>query len=111
MNINYQLEIENAPNEHKELIKQFQKEVENGMNLYYDLWTILFDPYNDYDKIKELSLGINKFNEQLSNKFNRLMKFEPKNEKIILVYEQYLSNYLNDKSYAKFLTEKFNYYC
>ena len=106
MNFKYQLEIDNGIPDKKDRIKKFKKDVEFGMNLYYDLWTMIFDPYNDHEKIKGLCLEINKFSQYLSSQFNAIMKFDSKNEKIILLYEQYLTNYANDKAYAKFLTER-----
>ena len=107
MIIQYQLEIDSSSVENKEICKNFQKEVEYGMNLYYDLWTLIFDPFNDYQKIKEYCLEINKFNEYLAKKFNSLAKSNLKNERNVLLYEQYLSNYVNDRNYAKFITDGF----
>ena len=110
MNIKYQLEIDNASSDQIEMADQFQKEIEIGMNLYYDLWTLLFDTYNDYENIKTLCLKINKYNENLSEHFNIMMKFNSKNQNLILLYDQYLTNYVNDRNYAKYLTERFTYF-
>ena len=104
MSVQFQLEIDLSMSENKEITKNFQKDIEYGMNLYYDLWTLIFDPFNDYSKIKDYCLEINKFNDFLSKKFNSLMKKDPKNESNVLLYDQYLSNYVNDKTYANFLT-------
>lgn len=106
MIIKYQLELDTS-NDCKDFIRSFKKEIEFGMNLYYDLWREIFDSFNDYEKIKKICLDINLFNDNLSKKFNTLMKFNTKNDKIVLLYEQYLSNYVYDKTYAKYVTDRF----
>lgn len=101
------MEIEDPSKEYRELFDEFKKDVEKGMNLYYDLWTLIFDPYNDVSRIRKFCIDIDTFNIYLSNKFNHLMKFENTNQdNVISIYDQYLSNYVNDKANAKIITEK-----
>lgn len=102
------MEIEDNNREYRDLLERFQKDIEKGMNLYYDLWSLIFNSSNDWIKLKKFCLEINDFNEGLSKKFNILLKFDSvNNDHLINIYEQYLNNYANDKGNAKILTEKF----